>query len=135
MSQPSQVTRPAPFVWFVALVVFGQAIAMALNAVFTIFDTESGLLSGPAKVFLVFLFALGAVWLTATAIGVLQGKAWPRGALVVAEVLAVIVSFTYFQLGDMLLGSALLISGGIVLIGLFTPALTSHLVQRRGQQD
>lgn len=135
MSQSLPSPRPAPVVWFIAVVVLGQAVALVINAILTILDSKSSELPGSAMVFLVFLFFLGAVWLTAAAVGVLRGKAWPRGALVVAEVLAVIVSFTYFQLSEVLLGTALLISGGIVLIGLFTPALSTHMVQRRSRAD
>lgn len=134
MPQTSQSARPSSVVLIVAAVVVGQAIALIVNAVLTLIDPNSQELPGAAIVFLAFLYVLGAIWLLAAARGIYQGKAWPRGALVVAEVLAVIVSFTYFQLGDVLLGASLLISGGVVLIGLFTPALSTHLVQRRSRE-
>lgn len=135
MHQTSQGTRPSSGVLLVAIVVVGQAIALIINAVLTIVDPASKELPGTAMFFLVFLFILGAIWLLAAARGVYSGKAWPRGALVVAEVLAVIVSFTYFQLGDVLLGVALLVSGSFVLVGMFTPALNNHLVQRRSRSN
>lgn len=135
MSYSSQSTRPSPMVLLVVFVVLGQAVALLINAVLTIVDPDSQHLPGTAMFFLLFLYLIGAVWLAATARGVYQGKAWPRGALVVAEILAVIVSFTYFQLGDIMLGVALLVSGGLVLVVLFTPALNSHLVQRRSRMQ
>ncbi|GAA2030617.1 hypothetical protein GCM10009720_08570 [Yaniella flava] len=135
MPQTSQSARPSPVVFLVAAVVAGQAIALIVNAILTFIDPNSQELPGVAIFFLGFLYVLGAIWLFAAARGVYQGKAWPRGALVVAEVLAVIVSFTFFQLGDVVLGASLLISGGIVLIGLFTPALNGHLVQRRSREQ
>lgn len=135
MPQTSQSARPSPVVFLVAAVVAGQAIALIVNAILTLIDPNSQELPGVAIFFLGFLYVLGAIWLFAAARGVYQGKAWPRGALVVAEVLAVIVSFTFFQLGDVVLGASLLISGGIVLIGLFTPALNGHLVQRRSREQ
>src|SRR5690625_5567365 len=84
-----------------------------------------------SKYFLVFLFILGAVWLFTAAFGVYRGKAWPRGALVVAELLAVIVSFTYMD--NALAGVSTLISGAVVLVCLFTPALNEHMAQRRSR--
>lgn len=135
MPQTSHSARPSPVVFLVAAVVAGQAIALIVNAILTLIDPNSQELPGVAIFFLGFLYVLGAIWLFAAARGVYQGKAWPRGALVVAEVLAVIVSFTFFQLGDVVLGASLLISGGIVLIGLFTPALNGHLVQRRSREQ
>jgi len=115
----------------VVFVVLAQAVALFANAVLILTEIGSNQLPAAAVVFLVFLFILAGIWLAAAARGVYQGKAWPRGALIVAEVLAVIVSFTYFQLGDILLGAALVISGGVVLLLLFTPALSHHLTQRR----
>lgn len=135
MSQPSQPSRPAPAVLLIALVVVAQALALLLNAILTVFDADSGQLPGTALFFLVFLYLLGATWLIGAAIGVIKGKAWPRGTLIVAELLAVIVSFTYFQMGEIVLALALVLSGAVVLIGLFTPALTQHMVQRRGTFD
>lgn len=135
MKQTPQSTYPSPAVLFIVAVVVGQAIALTVNAILTIVDPDSQELPPSATIFLMFLFVLGAVWLLAAARGVYLGKAWPRGALVVAEVLAVIVSFTYLQLGDVLVGLALLISGGVVLVTLFTPALNTHLVQRRNQTN
>lgn len=132
MQRTAKSARPAPAVLLIVIVVTGQAVALVVNAVLTILDPDSQELPGTAMLFLVFLFVLGAVWLLAAARGVYQGKAWPRGALAVAEVLAVIVSFTYLQLGDVLIGTALLISGGVVLVTLFTPPLNSYLIQRRG---
>lgn len=131
MHQTPQSARPSSVVLLVVAVAVGQAIALIVNAILTLVDPGSEELPPSAMIFLTFLFVLGAIWLLAAARGVYQGKAWPRGALVVAEVLAVIVSFTYLQLGDMLVGLALMISGGVVLVTLFTPALNSHLVQRR----
>ena len=133
MSHSPQSTQTSLFVRLVILVVLGQAVALLVNAVLTIIGSGARQLPVSAIIFLVFLYLLGTLWLVAAAIGVNKGKAWPRGALIVAEVLAVIVSFTYFQLGEILLGSALLLSGGIVLILLFTPALNNHLVQRRSR--
>lgn len=135
MHQTPQTARPAPAVALVLIVVVGQAIALVINAVLTVLDPASESLPRVAIYFLAFLFVLGAVWLLASAHAVYRGKAWPRGALVVAEILAVILSFTYFQLGDALIGSALLISGGVVLVALFTPALNQHLVQRRSRDE
>ena len=134
MSQSPQSAQMSLPIRVVVLVVLGQALALLVNAILTIMDSGDGPLPVSAIIFLVFLYLLGAVWLTAAAVGVYKGKAWPRGALIVAEVLAVIVSFTYFQLGDLLLGSTLLVSGGIVLILLFTPTLNNHLVQRRDRE-
>lgn len=134
MSQSSQNARPSPVVGVVVLVVLAQALALLVNAILILTGIGSHQLPATAIIFLIFLYLIGAVWLAAAARGVYQGKAWPRGALIVAEVLAVIVSFTYFQLGDMLLGAALLLSGGVVLLLLFTPALNSHLVQRRSRE-
>ncbi|GAA4474239.1 hypothetical protein GCM10023190_07830 [Enteractinococcus fodinae] len=131
MSQSSQSNNLSPSVWIVAIVVFAQALALVVNAVLTIADPGSQQLPGTAIFFLVFLYLLGAVWLTGAGLGVIRGKAWPRGALIVIEVLAVIVSISYFQLGEPVLGIALALSGAVVLIGLFTPALNEHLVQRR----
>ncbi|HEY4536286.1 MAG TPA: hypothetical protein VIG71_10035 [Enteractinococcus sp.] len=131
MSQSSQSARPSPMVGVVVFVVLAQAVALFANAVLILTEIGSNQLPAAAVVFLVFLFILAGIWLAAAARGVYQGKAWPRGALIVAEVLAVIVSFTYFQLGDILLGAALVISGGVVLLLLFTPALSHHLTQRR----
>lgn len=131
MQTRSQGAKASPLVIAVALVVLGQGVALIFNAVFIAIDPESDDLPGAAKFFLVFLFILAAVWLIAAARGVFQGKAWPRGALIVAQILAVIVSFTYFQLGDLVLALTLAGSGGFVLIGLFTPALNDHLVERR----
>src|SRR5699024_9274465 len=105
MPQTSQSARPSPVVFLVAAVVAGQAIALIVNAILTLIDPNSQELPGVAIFFLGFLYVLGAIWLFAAARGVYQGKAWPRGALVVAEVLAVIVSFTFFQLGDVVLGA------------------------------
>lgn len=133
MSKSSQNTRPSSAVWIIALIVVGQAVALLINAVLTITDPESRELPGTAIFFLVFLYLLGAAWLLAAANGVIKGKAWPRGSLIVVEVLAVILSFTYFQLGETVLGLALLISGAVVLIGLFTPALSTYMVQRRSR--
>ena len=133
MQQAPQSTRPSPVVMLVVAVVVGQAIALIVNAILTIMDPDSQELPPSAMIFLTFLFVLGAIWLLAAARGVYRGTAWPRGALVVAEVLAVIVSFTYLQMGDILVGVALLLSGGVVLVTLFTPALNSHLVQRRNR--
>lgn len=135
MQKTPQSTRPSRVVLFVVAVVVGQAIALIVNAILTIVDPASQELPPSAMIFLIFLFGLGAVWLLAAARGVYQGRAWPRGALVVAEVLAVIVSFTYFQIGDVLAALALLISGGAVLVTLFTPALNTHLVQRRSRNS
>lgn len=135
MQKTPQSTRPSRVVLFVVAVVVGQAIALIVNAILTIVDPASQELPPSAMIFLIFLFVLGAVWLLAAARGVYQGRAWPRGALVVAEVLAVIVSFTYFQIGDLLAALALLISGGAVLVTLFTPALNTHLVQRRSRNS
>src|SRR5690625_2358853 len=112
MSQSSQSARPSPMVGVVVFVVLAQAVALFANAVLILTEIGSNQLPAAAVVFLVFLFILAGIWLAAAARGVYQGKAWPRGALIVAEVLAVIVSFTYFQLGDILLGAALVISGG-----------------------
>lgn len=134
MSKSSQSSSPTPLVWFVAIVVFGQALALVINAVLIIADPDSEQLPGAAVFFLVFLYLLGGVWLTSAAIGVLRGKAWPRGALIVIEILAVIVAISYFQLGEPLLGAILAISGAVVFIGLFTPALNHHLVQRRSDE-
>ncbi|HJF14440.1 MAG TPA: hypothetical protein K8V32_06480 [Enteractinococcus helveticum] len=134
MSQSPQSTQAFLFVRAVVLVVLGQAVALLVSAVLTIMGSGTGQLPVSAIIFLVFLYLLGTVWLIAAAVGVNKGKAWPRGALIVAELLAVIVSFTYFQLGDILLGGALIISGGVVLILLFTPALNNHLVQRRSRE-
>ncbi len=131
MHQTPQSTRPSPVVLLVVAVVAGQAIALIVNAILTVVDPASQELPPSATIFLTFLFVLGAIWLLAAANGVYRGRAWPRGALVVAEVLAVIVSFTYLQLGDIVAGVALLLSGGVVLVTLFTPALNTHLVQRR----
>lgn len=133
MSQSPQSTQASLLVRVVVLVVLGQAVALLVNAVLTIVGSGTGQLPVSAVIFLVFLYLLGTVWLVAAAVGVNKGKAWPRGALIVAEVLAVIVSFAYFQLGDILLGTALIVSGGVVLILLFTPALNNHLVQRRSR--
>ncbi|GAA4112556.1 hypothetical protein [Enteractinococcus coprophilus] len=135
MSQTPQSTQRPLLIKVVVLVVLGQAVALLVNAVLTIVGSGSGQLPVSAIIFLVFLYLLGMVWLIAAAVGVYKGKAWPRGALIVAEVLAVILSFTYFQLGDILLGSALIFSGGVVLILLFTPALNNHLVQRRSHDS
>lgn len=135
MSQSPQRAQAPLLIRVVVLVVLGQAVALLVNAVLTIVGSGSGQLPVSAIIFLVFLYLLGMVWLTAAAVGVYKGKAWPRGALIVAEVLAVILSFTYFQLGDILLGSALIVSGGVVLILLFTPALNKHLVQRRSRES
>lgn len=131
----SKSNNPSPLVWVVAMVVFAQALALVLNAVLTIADPASGQLPGTAIFFLVFLYLLGAVWLTGAGFGVIRGKAWPRGALIVIEVLAVIVSISDFQLGEPVLRIALALSGAIVLIGLFTPALNEHMVQRRSSTD
>jgi signal transduction histidine kinase len=122
-------------VTLIAVVVFSQALALLINAGLTLFDTDSQQLPTTALFFLVFLYLLGAVWLIGAAVGVIRGKAWPRGALIVIEVLAVIVSISYFQLGQPVLGSALALSGAVVLIGLFTPALNEHLVKRRNAPD
>lgn len=135
MSHSPQSAQVPLLIRVVVLVVLGQAVALLVNAVLTILDSGSGQLPVSAIIFLVFLYLLGTLWLIAAAVGVYKGKAWPRGALIVAEVLAVILSFTYFQLGDILLGSALIVSGGLVLILLFTPALNNHLVQRRSQDS
>lgn len=135
MPQTSHSPRLSPAVLLVIIVAIGQAVALVINAVLTVLDPDSQELPGSAMLFLVFLYALGAVWLLAAARGVYQGKAWPRGALVVAEALAVIVSFTYFQLGDVAVGTAMLASGAIILITLFTPALNRHLVQRQSRED
>lgn len=135
MPQQAAVNGPKRMVWMVMLVVTLQAIALIINAVLTLTDSESQELSGPAMYFLVFLFLLGALWLLNSVRGIYQGKAWPRGSLVVAQILAVIVSFTYFQIGDTLVGLGLLLSGGFVLIGLFTPALNEQLVQRRSVKE
>ena len=131
MSKSSQPISPTPVVWFVAIVVFGQALALVINAVLIIADPDSEQLPGAAVFFLVFLYLLGGVWLTSAAIGVLRGKAWPRGALIVIEILAVIVAISYFQLGQVLVAVLLALSGAVVLVGLFTPTLNEHLVQRR----
>ena len=135
MSQSSPSTRPSPLVSVVVLVVLAQAVALLFNAVLVLTEIGSQQLPVSAIIFLIFLFILGAVWLAAAARGVYQGKAWPRGALIVAEVLAVIVSFTYFQFGDIVLGVALLVSGGVILLLLFTPALSGHLIQRRSRES
>lgn len=129
MPQTSPSARLSPVVLLVALIVAGQAVALLISAILIILDPASHQLPGTAKYFLVFLFILGTVWLLAAARGVYQGKAWPRGALVVAELLAVIVSFTYID--SALAGSSLLVSGALVLVCLFTPALNRHMVQRR----
>src|SRR5699024_3362762 len=92
MPQTSHSPRLSPAVLLVIIVAIGQAAALVINAVLTVLDPDSQELPGSAMLFLVFLYALGAVWLLAAARGVHQGKAWPRGALVVAEALAVIVS-------------------------------------------
>lgn len=135
MPKSSQLNSLPPMVWIVAIVVCAQALALVLNALLTLTDTESQQLPGTALFFLVFLYLLAAVWLTAAAVGVLRGKAWPRGALIVIEVLAVIVSISYFQLGQPVLGILLALSGAVVLIGLFTPGLNKHLVQRRSSAE
>lgn len=135
MSKPLQNAKPAPMVIAVIAVVLGQAVALIVNAILTALDPDSDALPATAKFFLVFLFLLAAVWLIGAARGVYQGKAWPRGALIVAEVLAVIVSFTYFQLGDYPVALALVLTGGFVLVGLFTPALNQHLTERRSRTD
>jgi|SRR5690625_84567 len=135
MSQSSQRPRLSPIVILIAVVVFAQALGLLINAGLTLFDTNSQQLPTTALFFLVFLYLLGAVWLIGAAVGVIRGKAWPRGALIVIEVLAVIVSISYFQLGQPVLGSALALSGAVVLIGLFTPTLNEHLVKRRNAPD
>ncbi|SRR5690625_4110818 len=133
MPQTPPSARLSPVVLLVALIVAAQAVTLLVSAIFIILDPASHQLPGTAKYFLVFLFILGAVWLFAAALGVYRGKAWPRGALIVAELLAVIVSFTYMD--NALAGVSLLMSGAVVLVCLFTPALNKHMVQRRSRDD
>jgi len=135
MPKSIQLNNLPAMVWLVVAVVAAQALALVVNAVLTLTDTESQQLPATALFFLIFLYLLGAVWLLAAAVGVLRGRAWPRGALIVIEVLAVIVSISYFQLGEPMLGAILALSGAVVLIGLFTPALNKHLVQRRSTTE
>lgn len=135
MLQSSQRRRLSPLVIVIAIVVFAQALALLINAALTLFDPNSQELPKPALYFLVFLYLLGAVWLAGAAVGVIRGKAWPRGALIVIEILAVIGSISYFQLGEPVLGSVLALSGAVVLIGLFTRPLNEHLVKRRNSSD
>lgn len=131
MPQTPPSARLLPVVLLVTLIVAAQAVALLVSSILIILDPASHQLPGTAKYFLVFLFILGAVWLFAAAFGVYRGKAWPRGALVVAELLAVIVSFTYMD--NALAGVSTLISGAVVLVCLFTPALNEHMTQRRSR--
>lgn len=131
MSKPVQLNNLPALVWVVTIVVSAQALGLVVNAVLTLTDSESHQLPATALFFLIFLYLLGAVWLFAAARGVLRGRAWPRGALIVIEILAVIVSISYFQLGQVLVAVLLALSGAVVLVGLFTPTLNEHLVQRR----
>src|SRR5699024_10571852 len=129
MSNASPSARLLLVVLLVTLIVAAKAVALLFCSILIILDPASNQFTGTAIYFLVFLFILGAVLLFAAAFGVYRGKAWPRGALVVAELLAVIVSFTYMD--NALAGVSTLISGAVVLVCLFTPALNEHMAQRR----
>src|SRR5699024_1650022 len=131
MPQTPPSARLLPVVLLVTLIVAAQAVALLVSSILIILDPASHQLPGTAKYCLVFLLILGAVWLVAAAVGVYRGKAWPRGAVVVAEVLVVGVSFTC--VGAALAGVSTFASGAVVLVGFVTPALNQHVAQRRSR--
>lgn len=114
----------------VAAVVFLQALAMLVFAIAIVMQFGSTELPVPAQIFEVFLIGLAILWLFMTARGVLRGDAWVRGSLIVIQLFVVILAF--YTLGaNRIAGVLQLLSGAVVLIGLFTTSLNDYLGGRR----
>lgn len=129
MSETVRTATP-PAAWGIAAIVGLQAAGLVVAAILVLTMLGEGALGLPAQLFLVFLILLGAVWLGAAAWGVKVGKTWPRAAVMVIELFAVILSIGSFSAGDLRGGLLLLLPAAVVLLLLFTPSVNTHLGQR-----
>lgn len=97
-----EVTQPArprhPAVWALAIVVFAECALMAAAAVFLVVELLIDVPeSYPGAIMLAVICAAVAVWLGAAALGVLRGRPWVRGAIVVWQILQLAVVVGAFQ--------------------------------------
>lgn len=97
MTEPSETPRH-PLVWALAGIVFAECALMVAATAFLVFellvDTPASFASAVA---LAVLTAIAAVWLGFTGVGVLQGRPWVRGAVVVWQILQIAVAVGSFQ--------------------------------------
>ena len=97
-----QVTPPAgprhPAVWALAFVVFAECALMLAAVIYLVIEL---LIDRPESylgaAMLVAICAIVAVWLGATGVGVLRGRPWVRGAIVVWQILQLAVAVGAFQ--------------------------------------
>ena len=88
--------------------------------------------SYPSAIFLTFLTALAAVWLSFIAVNTLRGAPWIRGAVVVWQVLQIAVAVGSFQglFARPDIGWLLLIPAIVVLVLLFTKPVMAATTRR-----
>ena len=77
---------------------------------------------------LIVIYALLALWILATAVALLRGRAWSRGAAVAIQLFGVLLSSWLFSVDAAALGGPLLAVSGVALLTLFTTPVTRHLI-------
>ena len=115
--------RRHPAVLVLAAVLLIEAAALAAATVYFVLEL---LVDRPSSVgsavAITVVIAVGAIWVSFVAVGVLRGQAWTRAAIVVVQVLLAAIAIGSFQGSDPrpLLGIAILAPAVVAIVLLFS---------------
>ena len=128
--RPGRGLPVAVLVVAAALVLEGGALLWF--AVDAVVHAADGVLPAGARVMLIVIYALLALWIIATSVALLRGRAWSRGAAVAIQLFSVLLSSWLFSVDAAALGGPLLAVSGVALLTLFTCLLYTSPSPRDG---
>lgn len=118
--RPFTQARPRPVpVWIVFLILFIQGVAVLWYTVASALASEDALLDAVGVAALVVLYALLGVVLVILGFRIFMGAAGARTPAMVLQFMVVVLSFSFFSAGAVVVGLTFLVPAGVVLVLLF----------------
>lgn len=121
MPESSSAARPARpvAVWVIYAVLFLQGSVIILSTIAEMVLSEAEVLDTAGVIAMVVLFVLTGAVLILLAFRVLLGAAGARTPAMVLQLLMVVLSFSFFAGGAVLVGLAVLVPAAVALVLLF----------------
>lgn len=121
MSDSDAVSRPARpgSIWAVYLIMFLQGAAVVMSTIISTVTERAEVLDAVGQIALVVLFILSGIVLILLGFQIFLGNAGARTPSMVLQLLLVVLSFSFFGGGNILMGLAFLMPAAIALVLLF----------------
>ncbi|WP_157983964.1 hypothetical protein [Nesterenkonia muleiensis] len=125
-TRPSRPPRPAS-VWVVYVIMFFQGAAIILGSLAAVIGAEAQVLDAAGTLALTVLYVLSGVVLVLLGFRVFLGSPSARTPAMVLELLMVVLSFSFFAGGALLMGLIFLVPAGTALVLLFVRSTVQWL--------